>query len=93
MITLNQFSNLFTPIKIGKMTGKNRIVLPPMGTRFADVMGQATHRHVEHYRVRAKGGAGLLIMPWVLVESKYELKTGRLRLDTDEYIRGLNEVV
>ena len=75
------------------MTVKNRIVLPPMGTRFADVMGQATQRHIDHYQARARGGAGLLIVPWVLVESKYELKTGRLRLDTDEYIRGLNEIV
>lgn len=90
---MNQFGNLFKPIKIGKMTVKNRIVFPPMGTRFADVMGQATKMHVEHYRARAKGGAGLLIVPWVLVESKYELKTGRLRLDTDEYIRGLNQIV
>jgi len=93
LVILNQFSNLFKPIKIGKMTVKNRIVFPPMGTRFADVMGQATKMHVEHYRARAKGGAGLLIVPWVLDESKYELKTGRLRLDTDEYIRGLNEIV
>jgi 2,4-dienoyl-CoA reductase-like NADH-dependent reductase (Old Yellow Enzyme family)/thioredoxin reductase len=64
-----------------------------MGTRFADAYGQATKRHIEHYETRAKGGAGLLIIPWVLVETNMERKTGRLRLDSDEFIRGLNEIV
>jgi 2,4-dienoyl-CoA reductase-like NADH-dependent reductase (Old Yellow Enzyme family)/thioredoxin reductase len=90
---IEQLHKLFEPIKISTMEVKNRIVLPPMGTRFADVSGQATQRHINHYETRAKGGAGLLIVPWVLVETNMERKTGRLRLDSDEYIRGLNEIV
>ena len=84
---------LFEPIRIGSMNVKNRIVMPPMGTRFASVNGEATHYHVDHYSIRAQGGAGLLIVPWVLVDTTFEKKTGRLRLDTDEYIRGLNDIV
>jgi len=87
------FSNLFKSISIGRLSIKNRIVFPPMGTRFADVSGQVTQRHIDHYKARAKGGAGLLIVPWVLVDTQMEKKTGRLRLDSDEYIRGLNEIV
>jgi 2,4-dienoyl-CoA reductase-like NADH-dependent reductase (Old Yellow Enzyme family)/thioredoxin reductase len=75
------------------MNIKNRIVLPPMGTRFASVTGEATQYHVNHYSARAQGGAGLLIVPWVLVDTTMEKKTGRLRLDTDEHIRGLNDIV
>ena len=82
------FSNIFNSIRIGRLSIKNRIVFPPMGTRFADVNGQVTQRHIDHYRARAKGGAGLLIVPWVLVDTQMEKKTGRLRLDSDEYIRG-----
>ena len=87
------FTNLFKSVNIGRLSIKNRIVFPPMGTRFADVSGQVTQRHIDHYGARAKGGAGLLIVPWVLVETQMERKTGRLRLDSDEYIRGLNEIV
>jgi 2,4-dienoyl-CoA reductase-like NADH-dependent reductase (Old Yellow Enzyme family)/thioredoxin reductase len=84
---------LFEPISIGKMNVKNRIVLPPMGTRFASTTGEVTQYHVDHYSTRARGGASLLIVPWVLVDTKMEKKTGRLRLDSDEYIRGLNDIV
>jgi len=90
---MTELTRLFEPIRIGSMNVKNRIVLPPMGTRFASVMGEATHYHVNHYFTRARGGAGLLIVPWVLVDTTMEKKTGRLRLDTDEHIRGLNDIV
>jgi 2,4-dienoyl-CoA reductase-like NADH-dependent reductase (Old Yellow Enzyme family)/thioredoxin reductase len=75
------------------MNIKNRIVLPPMGTRFASVSGAATQYHIDHYFARSRGGAGLLIVPWVLVDTTFEKKTGRLRIDTDEHIRGLNDIV
>lgn len=86
-------SRLFEPIYIGSMNVKNRIVFPPMGTRFASVTGESTRYHVDHFMARAQGGAGLLIVPWVRVEDQMERKTGRLRLDTDEHIRGLNDIV
>ena len=84
---------LFEPIDIGTMHVKNRIVFPAVGTRFAGVTGEASQRDVDHFRARARGGAGLLVVPWVLVETKFGKKTGRLRLDSDEYIRGLHEIV
>jgi len=84
---------LFEPIDVGTMRLKNRIVFPAVGTRFASVTGEATQRDVDHFRVRAQGGAALLIVPWVLVDIKLGKKTGRLRLDTDEYARGLHEIV
>jgi len=93
LIEMTRLTKLFEPIHIGKLEIKNRIVFPPVGTRFADVNGEATQRHVDHYAARARGGAGLLIVPWVRVEDKMERKTGRLRLDSDEYIRGLHEIV
>ncbi len=84
---------LFEPISIGKMILKNRIVFPPIGTRFANVSGEVTNYDIEHYRVRALGGTSLLIVPWVLVDTTTQKKIGRHRLDSDEYIRGMNEIV
>ena len=88
-----QLRELFEPILIGKMLLKNRIVFPPIGTRFANVSGEVTDYDIEHYRVRARGGASLLIVPWVLVDTTTQKKIGRHRLDSDEYIRGMNEIV
>ncbi|RPJ40746.1 MAG: hypothetical protein EHM27_07475, partial [Deltaproteobacteria bacterium] len=33
------FQKLFTPFKIGRLELKNRIVMPPMATNFADPEG------------------------------------------------------
>ena len=88
-----QLKELFEPISIGKMTLKNRIVFPAVGTRFANVSGEVTPYDIDHYRVRARGGASLLIVPWVLVDTTTQKKIGRHRLDSDEFIRGMNEIV
>lgn len=92
-IEMVKLVRLFEPVDVGTMRLNNRIVFPAVGTRFASVTGEATQRDVDHFRARAQGGAGLLIVPWALVDIKLGKKMGRLRLDTDEYARGLHEIV
>jgi len=64
---------LFEPIKIGKLTVKNRIAMAPMGN-----IGLATHdgcfsqRAVEYFVERAKGGTGLIITGVTKVENEIE---------------------
>jgi len=91
---MTKLTRLFEPICIGTMEVKNRIVFPPLATKYASVTGEATQLDVNHFAARARGGAGLLIVPWVRVENKIEIKkAGNLRLDSDDYIRGLNAIV
>lgn len=52
---------LFTPIKIGSMEVKNRMVVPAMGTNFAKPNGEASEELIRYYTERAKGGFGLII--------------------------------
>ncbi len=49
---------LFSPIKIGAVEVKNRIILAPMGTSLADPSGAITDEFISYYRERAMGGAG-----------------------------------
>jgi 2,4-dienoyl-CoA reductase-like NADH-dependent reductase (Old Yellow Enzyme family) len=49
---------LFSPVSIGTLELKNRIVMPPMGTNFATTEGLVTERQIAYYVERAKGGAG-----------------------------------
>ncbi|MFQ6097502.1 MAG: NADH:flavin oxidoreductase, partial [Armatimonadota bacterium] len=53
---------LFSPIRINGLELKNRIVMPPMGTSFADEMGRVTPKLIAYYAARARGGPGLVIV-------------------------------
>ncbi len=65
---MSLYSNLFTPIKVGGMTVKNRIFMPPVSTHLADEQGKVTDELLAYYSERAKGGVGLITVPSVLIE-------------------------
>ena len=52
---------LFSPIKINKLTIKNRLVMAPMGNiNMAEETGRPNEKMIEYFRERAKGGVGLI---------------------------------
>jgi len=53
--------SLFQDISISDLAVKNRVVMPPMSSHFADGDGNATDQTVAYYRERARGGTGLVI--------------------------------
>jgi len=84
---------LFQPFRLGSMTLRNRIVLPPMGTNAADDEGRATPRVVDYYEARARGGAGLVIVEGACVDrSCGKAVTHQLGVDDDRQIDGLREL-
>lgn len=52
---------LFTPIKVGRIELKNRIIMPPMIDRLA-VDGVAGDRVKDFYAARARGGVALIVL-------------------------------
>jgi 2,4-dienoyl-CoA reductase-like NADH-dependent reductase (Old Yellow Enzyme family) len=56
-----EYPHLFTPIKIGPVEIKNRIVMAPMLTRMANSDGSVSEQELCYYAARAKGGVGLII--------------------------------
>lgn len=52
---------LFSPMKIGKLEIRNRIVMPPMHMGFANLDGTASEQLMDYYEERAKGGAGIIM--------------------------------
>ena len=42
-----KYEKLFTPGKLGSMTVKNRIVMPPMGTGMAAADGEANDQTID----------------------------------------------
>lgn len=57
----SHFRHIFTPIKIGPHTIRNRIVFGPHGSGFAD-SGTIGDRHMAYHLERARGGVGLTIL-------------------------------
>ena len=53
--------NVFSPIKIGSLELKNRLVVSPMVTNYCNKDGTASERWIAYLEARAKGGWGLII--------------------------------
>lgn len=56
-----KYDMLFSPMKIGKVEIKNRVVMAPMCMGFGQFDGRVTPVMMDHYVERAKGGVGLII--------------------------------
>ena len=84
-----QYPRLFTPIQIGSMTLKNRIVMPAMHHLYTE-NGYATPRFSEYYWKRVEGGAGLIIVGSCRFDG-YGAKANSMSLAEDSTIPGWQE--
>jgi 2-enoate reductase len=67
------YPKLFEPIKIGKVTIRNRIAMAPMGLfGLTNTEGNPTQEAIDYYVERAKGGTGLIITGLFKVENTVE---------------------
>ena len=82
---------LFEPFTInGKLSLKNRIVMPALVTRLATEEGEITEELLDRYLLYAKGGTGLIITEAVSVKKQ---KSGPLlRLSEDRFVPALREL-
>ncbi len=80
-------SLLFTPLKIGDLEIKNRIVMPPMCMYKAkNENGCPRCFHRLHYAARALGGVGLIIVEATAVEPRGRITSRDLGLWNDEQL-------
>ncbi len=83
---------LFEPIRIGRLEIKNRIVMAPMTSHYAD-NGFVTDRMIGFYERRAKGGAGLITIEDGIVDYPLGNNTDNpLAIDHDRYIPMLSKL-
>ena len=87
-------NRLFLPITIKGKNIRNRAVMPPMVCfGMADNDGFVTDKHVEHYKARAKGGTGLIIVEATCIQKDGRLSNDQLGIWSDEHIPGLSKIV
>lgn len=59
--TLYPYDMLFSPIRINRLTIKNRVVMAPMGNlQMAEESGRPNDKMLQYFFARAAGGVGLL---------------------------------
>jgi len=86
-----EFAKMFEPGRMGRLELKNRIVFPPMITRYMNEKGGISDRLIDYYAERARGGAGLIV-----IEASYPRSSGypgRIYLNDDKFIPGLRRLV
>ena len=58
---LYPYTSTFSPIRINRMTIKNRVVMAPMGNlMMCEETGRPSEKMIEYFTARAKGGVGLI---------------------------------
>jgi 2,4-dienoyl-CoA reductase-like NADH-dependent reductase (Old Yellow Enzyme family)/NADH dehydrogenase FAD-containing subunit len=84
---------LFEPGRIGRMELRNRLLVSPMGSNFAEANGHCGERIQAYYEARARGGAALITMGACGVA--YPAGTGepyQVGISRDDFIPGLAAV-
>ncbi|MFC1819941.1 MmgE/PrpD family protein, partial [Thermodesulfobacteriota bacterium] len=85
-----KFDTLFQPGTIGEVELKNRMIMAPMGTHFAEEDGSVGDRLLNYYMERALGGIGA-----IMVEASLPTigRSNRVCLAEDRFIPGLKRLV
>ncbi len=89
----NTTKHLFSPITIQNLRLKNRIVMPPMGTRYATFGGAVTQRLIDYYVERARGGVGLIIVQFASISLDGISSLYPLGIWDDSFVPGLRDLV
>jgi len=85
-----KFPHLFSPIDIGTVRLKNRIVMAPMETHLGHADGSVSREMIAYYRERALGGASMIIVEYTCVDGTdgFSSWSPQLRLDGTAYRAG-----
>ncbi|NBT92907.1 MAG: NADH:flavin oxidoreductase, partial [Betaproteobacteria bacterium] len=89
----NPYDALLQPGRIGTLALRNRIIMAPMGSNFAEADGHCGERIQAYYEARAEGGAGLLTMG--VCSIAFPHGTGepyQVGISRDDFIPGLRSL-
>ncbi len=89
-----KFEKLFSPIRVGSLTLRNRIIFPPISTNLASVSGEVTDKLIYHYARRAKGGAALITLENACIDYPATMEGAtQPRFDDKRFVPGLSHLV
>jgi 2,4-dienoyl-CoA reductase-like NADH-dependent reductase (Old Yellow Enzyme family) len=83
---------LGSPLPVGRLTLRNRVVSPPMERNYGTADGRMTDRYVAYLRARAAGGAALVFTEATYVRADGRGRVRQLGAHADHVVAGLREV-
>ena len=86
---MKNLDQLLAPFKIKSMEIRNRLVMPPMGTRLGNDDGSVSEANLAYMKRRAQSGAGLIITEITEVHPLGSASPRSLAVWDDKYIPGL----
>jgi len=93
---VSALSTLFSPIRIGSLELRNRLVMAPMETGFGTKEGLPSPRTLAYFEARAKGGVGLVTLGACTVDPRHKEVPRSLHFGSDDVVdahRALTERV
>ena len=90
---MRPFKKLFTPVRIGSMEVKNRIVMAPMTTNWAPDDGTVSQKMIDYWEARARGGVGLIIFEAVTIDATFPYIIHTVGLGDDKLIPSFKRFV
>ena len=83
---------LTSPVQVGNLILKNRLVMPPMATSKAE-NGKVTPDLIRYYQEKSDGGAlGLIIMEHSFISAEGQASANQTSISSDEDLAGLREL-
>lgn len=90
----HKYPNLFSPIKIGNIVLKNRIIGAPTGLMSLSPYGHLTTENIAYYELKAKGGCAVVTLGESIVDRKTgESHNRQIRLDDPDILPCLANTV
>jgi 2,4-dienoyl-CoA reductase (NADPH2) len=80
------FPHLFSPVSIGGLELRNRLVMSPMETLYATKDGVPSPRTVAYYEARARGGVGLITLGACTVDDAHREVPNSIDFARDEVL-------
>ena len=70
---LYPYTSIFSPIRVNRMTIKNRVVMAPMGNlMMCEEYGRPSEKMIRYFAARAKGGVGLITSGLIPISDKID---------------------
>ena len=83
---------LTSPVQVGNLILKNRLVMPPMATSKAE-NGKVTPDLIRYYQEKSDGGAlGLIIMEHSFISAEGQASANQTSVSSDKDLAGLREL-
>jgi 2,4-dienoyl-CoA reductase-like NADH-dependent reductase (Old Yellow Enzyme family)/thioredoxin reductase len=91
---MTRYQNVFSPFKFANVEVKNRIEVSPMLCCMATPDGYITRELIEFYQTIARGGAGIVTVGDVVIDTEYAPgHMGQMSVGDDRIVGGLSTLV